>query len=46
MTVDITLQEKSEGRKVLPTNVKPIHYKLTLRPDLETCLYAGSVFIE
>ena len=33
-------------REVLPTNVKPVHYDLTLEPDFEKFTYDGSVFIE
>ena len=40
-TVDI-----SEGREVLPSNVKPIHYDLTLEPDFDKFSYEGTVVIE
>lgn len=33
-------------REVLPTNVKPTHYDLTLEPDLEKFTYEGEVIIE
>lgn len=33
-------------REVLPTNVKPLHYDLTLEPDLEHFTYTGKVIIE
>ena len=36
----------SKGREVLPKNVKPIHYDLTLEPNLETFEYEGKVVIE
>ncbi|TKA56352.1 hypothetical protein B0A49_12473 [Cryomyces minteri] len=36
----------SKGREVLPKNVKPIHYDLTLEPDLEKFGYEGTVVIE
>lgn len=36
----------SKGRVVLPKNVKPIHYDLTLEPNLETFKYEGTVVIE
>lgn len=36
----------SKGRQVLPKNVKPIHYDLTLEPDLESFKYNGTVTIE
>jgi len=39
--VDIT-----KGREILPTNVKPIHYHVTLEPNLETFEYEGEVAIE
>lgn len=34
------------SREVLPTNVKPVHYDLTLEPDFEKFTYEGSVTIE
>ncbi|KAF2435026.1 hypothetical protein EJ08DRAFT_645952 [Tothia fuscella] len=40
-SVDIT-----QGREILPTNVKPIHYHLTLEPNLETFEYTGKVVID
>jgi aminopeptidase 2 len=40
-SVDIT-----KGREVLPTNVKPLHYDLTLEPDFENFTYNGTVTIE
>ena len=36
----------SQGREVLPTNVKPTHYDLTLEPDFEKFSYEGTVVIE
>lgn len=33
-------------REVLPTNVKPTHYDLTLEPNFETFKYEGTVVIE
>lgn len=39
--VDVT-----KSREVLPTNVKPIHYDLTLEPDFEKFTYEGEVTIE
>lgn len=36
----------SGGREVLPANVKPTHYDLTLEPDLEKFTYHGRVIIE
>lgn len=35
-----------QGREVLPTNVKPVHYDLTLEPDFKTFKYNGTVTIE
>lgn len=34
------------GRDVLPANVKPVHYDLTLEPDFEKFTYDGSVVID
>ena len=36
----------SQGREVLPDNVKPLHYDLTLEPDFEKFTYEGTVVIE
>ncbi|KAI5235600.1 hypothetical protein E4T43_09144 [Aureobasidium subglaciale] len=36
----------AKGREVLPKNVKPLHYHLTLEPNLETFEYEGKVVIE
>ena len=33
-------------REVLPTNVKPMHYDLTLEPDFDKFTYEGKVVIE
>lgn len=33
-------------REVLPTNVKPLHYDLTLEPNFEKFSYEGTVVIE
>lgn len=35
-----------QGREVLPTNVKPVHYDLTLEPNFEKFTYDGTVVIE
>lgn len=40
-SVDVT-----KGREVLPTNVKPVHYDLTLEPDFQNFSYEGTVIIE
>jgi aminopeptidase 2 len=39
--VDITM-----GREVLPVNVKPLHYHLTLEPNLKSFDFKGKVVIE
>ncbi|KAK3715670.1 Aminopeptidase 2 mitochondrial [Vermiconidia calcicola] len=36
----------SKGREVLPKNVKPLHYDLTLEPNFETFKYEGEVTID
>ena len=36
----------THGREILPTNVKPVHYDLTLEPDFEKFTYDGTVVIE
>ncbi|KAF1984582.1 hypothetical protein K402DRAFT_422789 [Aulographum hederae CBS 113979] len=36
----------SKGREVLPKNVKPLHYHLTLEPNFETFEYEGEVVID
>jgi len=36
----------AKGREVLPKNVKPLHYDLTLEPNFETFKYEGTVAIE
>ncbi|KAL8747884.1 MAG: hypothetical protein Q9190_000270 [Brigantiaea leucoxantha] len=36
----------SRGREVLPTNVKPLHYDLTLEPNFENFSYEGTVKID
>ncbi|KAI9037006.1 M1 family metallopeptidase [Aspergillus affinis] len=36
----------THGREVLPTNVKPVHYDLTLEPNFEAFTYDGSVVID
>ena len=35
-----------KAREVLPTNVKPLHYDLTLEPDFDKFSYEGTVIIE
>ncbi|GES62400.1 aminopeptidase 2 [Aspergillus terreus] len=34
------------GREVLPTNVKPVHYDLTLEPNFDSFTYNGTVVID
>ena len=36
----------SRGRVLLPNNVKPLHYDLSLEPDFENFTYEGTVVIE
>lgn len=36
----------SKGREVLPKNVKPLHYNLTLEPNFETFKYEGTVEVD
>lgn len=36
----------AKGREVLPKNVKPLHYDLTLEPDFTKFTYEGTVAIE
>lgn len=36
----------AQSREVLPTNVKPLHYDLTLEPDLENFVFQGTVITE
>ena len=47
-TVDVVGggMDVSKGRELLPTNVKPLHYALTLEPDFENFTYEGEVVIE
>lgn len=35
-----------QGRELLPTNVIPRHYNLTLEPDLEKFTFEGTVVID
>jgi aminopeptidase 2 len=41
-----TGMDVTQAREVLPTNVKPTHYNLTLEPDFEKFTYEGTVVIE
>lgn len=36
----------TKGREILPANVIPRHYDLTLEPDFEKCTYDGTVVID
>ncbi|RAK82529.1 M1 family metallopeptidase [Aspergillus fijiensis CBS 313.89] len=36
----------THGREVLPTNVKPLHYDLTLEPNFEAFTYDGTVIVD
>ncbi len=36
----------SKGREILPANVIPKHYDLTLEPDFEKLKYEGTVIID
>lgn len=36
----------TKGRVLLPDNVKPLHYDLTLEPDFKKFTYEGTVVIE
>lgn len=40
-SVDVT-----KGREILPANVIPRHYDLTLEPDFEKLTYEGTVIID
>ncbi|CAO2648720.1 Nn.00g096690.m01.CDS01 [Neocucurbitaria sp. VM-36] len=40
-SIDIT-----KGREILPANVKPLHYDLTLEPDFDKFTYEGTVVID
>lgn len=36
----------TKGREILPANVIPRHYNLTLEPDFEKLTYEGTVIID
>lgn len=42
----IMSEASTTERQVLPTNVKPVHYDLTLKPNLETFVFYGRVKVE
>lgn len=39
-------EDPTKGRELLPANVVPTHYDLTLEPDFANLKYAGSVTID
>ncbi|KAF2178505.1 hypothetical protein K469DRAFT_695310 [Zopfia rhizophila CBS 207.26] len=43
---DGAAMDVSQAREVLPTNVKPVHYDLTLEPDFDKFTYEGKVVID
>jgi aminopeptidase 2 len=43
---DVSGSTNLQGREVLPTNVKPLHYDLTLEPNFDKFTYDGTVVIE
>lgn len=43
---DVSGSTNVQGREVLPTNVKPLHYDLTLEPNFDKFTYDGTVVIE
>lgn len=44
--IESSAMSTTQGREVLPTNVTPLHYDLTLEPDLVKHTYNGTVNIE
>lgn len=38
--------DPTAGRELLPTNVIPKHYDITLEPDLEKFIFKGTVLVE
>jgi len=44
--LESTSMDIAKGREVLPKNVKPLHYDLTLEPNFETFKYEGTVIID
>lgn len=38
--------DPTQGRELLPTNVVPTHYDVTLEPDLEKFTFKGTVLVE
>ncbi|KAJ5610716.1 hypothetical protein N7510_007435 [Penicillium lagena] len=43
---DVSGSTNVQGREVLPTNVKPLHYDLTLEPNFDKFTYDGTVVID
>lgn len=41
-----TSSAENPNRQVLPTNVKPTHYDLTLQPNLQTFEFHGQVKVK
>jgi aminopeptidase 2 len=46
MGSDPTAVNIQQSRQVLPTDVKPLHYRLTLEPNFKTFEFDGEVCIE
>lgn len=44
--VDAGSMDLAKGREILPTNVIPRHYDLTLEPDFEKFTYEGTVIVD
>jgi aminopeptidase 2 len=38
--------DPNQGRELLPTNVIPKHYDVTLEPDFEKFVFKGTVLVE
>lgn len=36
----------SKGREILPANVVPRHYDITMEPDFKTLTYKGTVVVD
>lgn len=43
---DSGAMDVTKGRQILPANVIPRHYDLTLEPDFEKLTYEGTVIID
>lgn len=44
--VQLYLKNMATSRQVLPTNVRPVHYDLSLKPDLTTFHFDGRVIVK